>query len=47
MGNIYINSLAPGRCGSKFKSVISEHKLWIALVKLLWDDCQKALAYWL
>ena len=37
------NSLVPGRCGSKFKSVISEHMLWI--YKFMNTSCKIALGW--
>ena len=33
------NSLIPGRCGSNFKSVISEHFHELFFVKMFWDEC--------
>ena len=36
----WVNSLAPGRCGSNFKSVIYEHMLWI---KSTSTSCEIAL----
>ena len=35
-----LNSLAPGRCGNHFKSVISKHMLWI---KFMGTSCEIAL----
>ena len=37
-----LNSLAPGRCGCKFKIVISEHLLWI---KFMNTSCELALSW--
>ena len=37
-----INSLSPGRCGNIFKSVISEHMLWI---KFMSTSCEIALRW--
>ena len=39
----WVNSLAPGRCGSTFISVISEHRSssWALLVKLLSGECHR------
>ena len=37
------NSYSPGRCGSNFKHVISEHMLWIN--KFMGTSCENALRW--
>ena len=32
-----VNTLAPGRCGSNFKSVISEHMLWMNFMSTFYE----------
>ena len=45
VSRLHLNSLAPGRCGSNFKSVNFEHMLWIKFmnpsVKLFWGECHR------
>ena len=35
----WVNSLAPGKCGSNFKSVILEHMLWIKFMSIDPGEC--------
>ena len=41
--NSRLNSLTPGWCGSKFKTVISKHVLWIKFMPFLWNCCRWTL----